>query len=523
MRLLSISIIIIIVANICGCSVGPDYAPPQVLDFDYADLLSDEAQQPLTTESLTQWWQTLNDPLLTELIHEGLEGSLDLKNAHASIREVRARLGIARAGLLPQLDSTGQYNHNRTSANMTPEVEQPSLIKSAAQTAFQNAVNSSVRDALGMGNNQTQSSSGSSAASGVNQSTPLEGDYYQAGFDATWEIDIFGGTRRSVQAAGADLLAQEENLNSVRVSLAAEIALSYVDVRTAQRRLAVALENLTTQQGTLEILESRQKTGLSDELAVQQARYNLERTRSTIPGIRTDLERAMNSLAVLTGVMPGTLHSRLEEKTPIPTGTLKTVTGIPADTLRQRPDVRVIERQLMAQTARVGVATADLYPKLYLLGSIGWESLNESKLFSSHSLAWSLGPRISWPIFHGGSIRANIEVQNAVLEQLVIQYEKAVLQAAQEVRDALVAYAQEQQRRETLIKAVEAAQTAVDISQDKYKNGLTDFNNVLDAQRSLLSFQGDLAISEGTVTGNLVRLYKALGGGWQAIESAGGE
>jgi NodT family efflux transporter outer membrane factor (OMF) lipoprotein len=260
------------------------------------------------------------------------------------------------------------------------------------------------------------------------------------------------------------------------------------------------------------------EAGLADELAVQQARYNVEQTRATIPTLRTSLESAMNTLAVLTGTMPGTLHERLAATRPIPVGSLKMLTGIPANTLRQRPDIRVAERRLAAQAAQIGVATADLYPKFYLLGSIGWESLESSTFMSSHSMAWSFGPRVSWPIFHGGSIRGNIEAQEALHEQLLAAYEKTVLIAAQEVRDALVAYAQEQQRRDTLLVAIEAAQAAEEIAQDQYRSGLTDFNNVLDAQRSLFSFEESLAVSEAAVTTNLVRLYKALGGGWQSMD-----
>jgi len=512
-------------AMMAGCKVGPNYEKPRMPQADYSDLYPEISSVPdgqhgtISAEVLAQWWQTLNDPLLTELICEGLEGSLDMKSAQASIREARARLGIARAGLLPQLDGSATYERSRSSANMTPQVDQPNAVKNAVTNAVTGVLTNAVNNALGVGGGANPLGGTSAMGSGAGEAVPLEGNYYQMGFDATWEIDIFGGTRRGVEAADADLKAREENLKLVWVSLAAEIALSYTDVRTAQQRLQVARDNLQAQTRTLELLESRLQAGLSDELAVKQAKYNLERTRSTIPTIHTQLESAMNTLAVLTGTMPGTLHKRLRQVAPIPTGTIKTVTGIPANTLRQRPDVRVTERELAAQTARIGEATAELFPKFYLFGSIGWESLDESTLFSSNSLAWGFGPRASWPIFRGGSILNNIEAQNARQVQLLAKYEKTVLTAAKEVRDALMAYAQEQKRRETLKAAVEAAQGAVDISQDKYRNGLTDFNNVLDAQRSLLSFQAELAVSEGAVTTNLIRLYKALGGGWQSISS----
>ncbi len=462
-------------AILFGCStVGPDYKKPALRDSDYSDVLQPESegvsrgQGEITPEMLAEWWNTLDDPVLTELIHRGLTGSLDLREAEASVREARGLLGIGESRLFPFLDAQGVYEKSESSENL----------------------------AVDLG----------------------ELDFYQAGFDANWELDVFGGTRKNIAAARADLQAEQDNLKAVWVSLAGEIARNYIELRTLQQRLRVAQSNLEAQAETLEILESSYEVGLSDELAVQQARYNLERTRSTIPTIQSGREAAQNALAVLVGETPGSLHRLLRDSKPIPVSSLKTVTGIPANVLRQRPDIRAAERRLAAQTERIGVAESDLYPKFYLFGSIGLESLDSSSFFSTDSRAWNIGPSISWPIFHAGSIRNNIQVQTARQEQSLARYEKAVLTAIKEVRDALVAYAEEQKRREALLAAVEAAQAAVEVSQDKYKNGLVDFNNVLDGQRSLLSLQDQLAVSEGTISTNLVRLYKALGGGWEAME-----
>jgi NodT family efflux transporter outer membrane factor (OMF) lipoprotein len=227
----------------------------------------------------------------------------------------------------------------------------------------------------------------------------------------------------------------------------------------------------------------------------------------------------MNRIAVLLGEQPGKVHPELEKREPIPVTPLNVAVGVPADLLRRRPDVRQAERQLAAQTARIGVATADLYPKFTLSGSIGLEAFSLSNLSSSGAWSLSGGPRIAWAIFKGGAIRQNIEVQSALQEQALIQYEATILSALEEVENALVAYAEVQQRRQSLSEATQAAQKAVDLAQHRYQAGLTDFNNVLDAQRSLLSFQEQLAQSEGTVTSNLVRLYKALGGGWTSLVS----
>jgi NodT family efflux transporter outer membrane factor (OMF) lipoprotein len=249
---------------------------------------------------------------------------------------------------------------------------------------------------------------------------------------------------------------------------------------------------------------------------VQQARYNLENTRSEVPNLRTGLDAAMNRVAVLLGEQPGKVHAELEQREPIPVPPLKVAVGVPADLLRRRPDVRQAERELAAQTAKIGVATADLYPKFTLSGSIGLESLSMNNP-SSGILTLTGGPQITWAIFKGGAIRQNIEVQSALQEQALIQYEAVILGALEEVENALVAYAEVQQRRQSLSEATQAAQKAAELAQYKYQAGLTDFTNILDAQRSLLSFQEQLAQSNGDVTSNLVRLYKALGGGWPSL------
>jgi NodT family efflux transporter outer membrane factor (OMF) lipoprotein len=320
-----------------------------------------------------------------------------------------------------------------------------------------------------------------------------------------------------VEAAEADFQASQEDLRDVLVTLLAEVALNYVEARTFQARLTFAEANLEAQKETYRLTLWRYQAGLSDELAVQQARYNLENTRSQIPTLRTRLEETMNRIAVLLGEQPGKVHTELEERKLIPVPPLEVAVGVPADVLRQRPDVRRVERQLAAQTARVGVATADLYPKFTLSGSIGLEALSLSNLSSYGSWTLNGGPKITWAIFKAGAIRQNIEAQSALKEQYLIAYESAVLSALEEVENALVAYAEEHRRRGDLRKAMEAAQKAVELAQHKYQAGLTDFSNVLDAQRSLLSFQDQLAQSDGTVTSNLVRLYKAMGGGWTSL------
>ncbi len=452
-----------------GCvKVGPDYVRPDVPVYKdwHTQLRGNGNAKEKDAQALAAWWTVFSNPELSRWIERAAAGNLDLKEARARIREARARRGIAKADLYPTLNATGQASRSR-----------------------------------------------SSEATGIAATS----DLYDVGFDAAWELDIFGGLRRSVEAAEANLQSSQEDWRNVLVSLVAEVALTYVDVRTYQARIAVAEANLKTQDETHQLTVWRYQAGLSDELAVQQARYNLENTRSQIPTLRTGLEEAMNSMAILLGEQPGKVHGELKKQEPIPIPPQKVAVGVPADLLRRRPDVRKAERDLAAQTAKIGVATADLYPNFKLSGSIGLEALSTGDLLSTGSRAYSFGPSISLPIFDGGAIRQNIEVQSALQEQYLIAYESAVLTALKEVENALVAYAQEQYRRQALMEATKAAKQAVELATSKYQAGLTDFSNVLDAERSLLSLEGSLAQSEGTVTSNLIRLYKALGGGWTSL------
>jgi NodT family efflux transporter outer membrane factor (OMF) lipoprotein len=344
---------------------------------------------------------------------------------------------------------------------------------------------------------------------------------YSVGLDASWEVDVFGGVRRSVESATADLQASGEDLRSVLVSLLGEVALNYIEVRTIQARLAVAEANLAAQTETYELTAIRVQAGLTTALDLEQATYNLDSTRSQIPTLQSGLGEARNRLAILLGEHPGAVHAELAARQPIPVPPLEVAVGLPADLLRRRPDVRQAERKLAAQTAQIGVATAELYPKFSLVGSITLSALDLTNLFSATSRAFSIGPSVSWRLFDAGAIRKNIEVQSALQEQALIQYEATVLTALEEVENALVAFAEEQRRREALRNAAQAAERAVTLAQAQYGAGMVDFRSVLDAQRSLLSLQDQVVQSEGSVASDLVRLYKTLGGGWAPLVSPG--
>lgn len=462
--------VVLLITIISGCvTVGPDYVRPETTVYKNwnTQLKIDSNSKEMDTWTLAVWWNAFGDLKLSSLIERATKGNLDLKKAQARIREARARRSVAKADFFPTLNATGSATRSRSSDDT--------------------------------GN-------------------PMTNDLYAAGFDASWELDIFGGVRRSVEAAQANLEASQEDQRNVLVSLLAEVAINYVDVRIYQARLNVAQANLKTQEETHQLTVWRNQAGLSDELAVQQARLNLENTRSIIPTLRTGLEEAMNRIAVLLGEQPGNVHGELKNQEPIPVASRNIAVGVPIDVLRRRPDVRKAERDLASQTAKVGVATADLYPKFKISGTItiGLNAFSVGDLFSSGGSTYSFGPSITIPIFAGGSIRNNIEVQSATQEQYLIAYETTILNALEEVENALVTFSQEQSRKQSLADATAAAKQAAELAKTKYEAGLTDFTTVLDAERSLLSIEDELAQSEGQVTTNLIRLYKALGGGWES-------
>ena len=331
---------------------------------------------------------------------------------------------------------------------------------------------------------------------------------------------MFGGTRRAVEAATADLAAAEYGRRDVLVSLLGEVARNYVEARGFQRRLAIARENIRAQADVLELTRERYHAGLSSDLDVQQAAALLGTTESEVPSLETGFQASTHRLGVLLGQPPGALAGELANEKPIPAGPPEVPVGLPSELLRRRPDIQRAERELAAATARVGTAVADLFPKFSLTGSVGLQSTAVSDWFTGGSRFWSVGPTAQWRLFEAGRIRANIRVQNAREEQALAAYEQTVLASLEDVENALTAYAKEQTRRGSLAGAVESDQQALQIAGQLYEKGLVDFLRVLDSQRSLYTTQDALVQSEITVSLNLVSLYKALGGGW---ENAGQE
>jgi NodT family efflux transporter outer membrane factor (OMF) lipoprotein len=431
--------------------------------------------QPAT---LVDWWTEFNDAKLNSLIERAVKANLDLALAQARIREARAQLGVSESGGWPTLNIAASYARSRTSEN-----------------AF---------------------FAGSTSAGGSTFASPnnLEHDLYKTGFDSAWEIDVFGGVRRRVEASRASVEAALEDRRDVWVTLLGDVAKHYIDLRGRQRQLAVTQANLKAQLETLRLTKIRFDAGLASDLEVAQAEGQAESTAAQIPVIETALKQSAYRLDLLLGAEPGKIWHEVSAQAPIPALPPQAKVGLPAELLRRRPDIRRAERQLAAATAQVGAAIADLYPKFSLIGNFGLQSISAGDWFSGASRFWSIGPTISWPIFDAGKIRANIEIRNAQQDQFFLLYEKSVLRALSEVESALVSYSKEQSRYRSLLAAVDANRRAVRMSNDLYTHGLVAFLNVLDAERTLYNSENVLAQSEANMASNLVALYKALGGGW---------
>ena len=470
----------IALSSLCfsGCTVGPDYHPPQTATrLHWSEPLA--GGETNATATATEWWKNFNDMEMDSLIARAVQSNLDLRVAVGRVREARAQYGVASADLWPTLDTSASYARSLQSKN------QPLI---------------------------------GSLPSFVEQQIPFENNVYQAGFDASWEIDVFGGKRRALQASSAQYAASQFSRRDVLVSLLGDVAQSYIDLRGYQQRLAIARENIDAQEKSLGITRDRFAKGLASELDVDQASAVLATTRADVPTLESSIQTSMHRVEVLLGQHPGSLQAELGPSAAIPPTPPLVPVGVPSDLLLRRPDIREAERQLAAATANIGVAKADLFPKFNLTGSYGLDSISTSDFFTAKSQNWSVGPTVQWRIFDAGRIRANIRVQNALQEQALATYEKTVLTAFEEVENNLVSYAKEQDRRRSLQDAVLSNKRSLEVSQRQYANGLTDFLHVLDAERSLFSAQDALVQSDRTISANLVALYKSLGGGWETME-----
>jgi NodT family efflux transporter outer membrane factor (OMF) lipoprotein len=503
-----------------GCMVGPDYERPAIeTPENFAE--ATEAQTP-PTAPLTAWWTVFNDPVLTGLIERSADANLDLRIAEARVREARAARGIAESALWPTVGLSASARRIQVAEPETPSAGSPisgglSVRPGGITPSITlRGENASVTQSATNGQGMTSVQISPGGSSGFDRSSSL----YQAGFDAAWELDVFGGNRRAIEAADAAIEATEEFQRSVLVSLLAEVALNYVELRSAQSRLAITEKNIEAQGETVRLTQERFRVGLSSELDAVRAEALLSNTQSQIPALETQAATAIHRLSVLLGQEPAALQEELEPPQDLPVAPGEVPVGLPSDLLLRRPDIRQAERELAAATAQIGVAIADLFPRFTLTGGLSGQSSMIGSVLSGANQAWSLGPGVSVPLFQGGRIRANIQVQDARQEQTAIAYERAILIALQEVEDNLVSFAQEQERRELLARAVDANAKAVGLANERYVRGLEGFLNVLEAQRGLFLSEDQLVLSNSFVLTDLISLYKALGGGWQVFEPA---
>lgn len=459
-------ICLFVLAALSACAVGPDYAQPKA---DAPERFVDsDARLVQGNVDLAEWWSVFGDPTLDSLMRRAAETNLDLMAATSRVREARALLQRASGESKPTLDANSGYSRSRQSENLAPTPGGP------------------------------------------------YSDLYSAGFDARWELDVFGGTSRAVEASEADLAASEEDRRAVRVTLMGEVAAAYVDLRGAQRLGAVARSNVQSARTTLELMQSRLAARLASELDVARAQAQLAFAEAPIADFDVRARVAMHRLAVLLAQPPAELIAELQTAAPIPAVPEQVLVGLPSELLRRRPDVRRAERQLAAATARIGVAVAERYPKFSLSGAFGLESLDSSDFTDAASRAWSIGPAMRFPIFSGGRILADIEIQEARAEQALLAYRSSMLIALEDVEGAIVAYLRSWDERRALDSATAATRTSVDLSSDLYRSGLTDFRDVLDTERQLFESELELARSEADASRSVVALYKALGGGWKS-------
>lgn len=455
--------------EMAGCTVGPDYHKQD----PNLPLAWTGTTTPIKATSaysdLVHWWTGFNDPNLTSLVGRAINTNLDLLRAQTRIVQARAARGIAAGGLWPMADASGSYTRGRIPILGNPDAPTRNL--------------------------------------------------FQTGLDAAWELDVFGGVRRSVETAEADVQFAIEDHRDVLVTLVSEVALNYIELRGFQQEIVIARNNLEAQQKTAELTHKKFEGGLVGTLDVANADAQVATTASQIPLLEAAAQQAIYNLGVLLGLEPTALLKELSPTNSIPLAPPEVPIGIPSQLLRRRPDIRRAEAAIHGATARIGVATADLYPKFSLTGSIKFQNDQLQELINQKNRFGTVGPAVDWQIFSAGRVSSNIELQKALQQESMLAYQQTVITALADVENALVAYAKEYERHKTLADAVAHNRKAVDSAAQLYTQGLTDFLNVLITERSLFTSEDALVQSTRNLSTDLVALYKALGGGWDS-ESA---
>jgi outer membrane protein, multidrug efflux system len=460
--------------GIAGCRVGPDFLRPKppLLDSSFHQASVDPRMAEVCSidSQTARWWTYFDDPILHELIGFANQQNLSVREAYLRIAESRAQLGLSRSQFFPQFNSTTDSLYRRNSENINQIASQNS------QGSFMNFTN---------------------------------------GIDSSWEIDLWGQLARGVESANATLLGQYESLNDIRVTLLADVATTYIQIRVLQQRLLIAQKNLELQKQTLHIVQSRQESGLVGQLDQSEAESNVAVTSASIPPIQQELQTSLYRLTVLLGETPTGRFVLTDGFGELPMAMIENISpGMPAELLTRRPDIRKAYFDVMSANALIGVAIANRYPQLTIRGNISVEARDLDILYTGNSIAHTVGPGIKWNFLNFGRLKRTIEAREASHQQALVRYEQAVLNAVQEVESALVEFLRQKERVLELERVVEATNRSVEISLARYEQNLITFDRVLDAQRSLATAQGNLAAARGDVLFAIVKAYKSLGGGW---------
>lgn len=466
-----------------SCTVGPDYERPRAeVPQRWASVATDGVTVEPSEAPDVDWWASLGDEDLAWLVRRAVRENLRIDIASARVREARASIGVAEGQLLPTVGSAASYDRVRLSENF-PVLD----------------------DFIDRGR--------------IDEDQSL----FSAGFDASWEVDVFGGERRAVEAAAARFESVTADRRDVLLTVVAEVARNYFDLRGAQMRIAALGSNVASQRAIVDAARDRLDAGLGAEPDVLRAEAELRTLRSTLPLERAAAVAAAMRLAVLTSMDGGELWNRLGEGAELPLPPAMVPVGLPGELLRRRPDVRAAERSVEAASASIGVATADLYPSFSLTGGVGLAASEFADLFTGESVGWSIGPSIRWPIFQGGRIRANIEVREARHERALLRYRRVVERAIADVESSLTRYAQARVAHDRLVRAAEAQAESLRLARRAYEDGLSDVDPLLEAQRGLAALEARVTGARADLLEALASLNKALGGGWPRERATGGE
>jgi NodT family efflux transporter outer membrane factor (OMF) lipoprotein len=487
-RTLAGSLIVTVGFCLSGCVVGPDYkGAPQVLPEATAGHFH-RAEDAAPAPPPAHWWTTLGDAELDRLEAAAFATSPDLEVATARLRQSRAGLKKSRADLLPNTQASALYLHTK-----------------GLTSAFGSGAGAAAASSTG---------SGSAAASAESENSALE--FYDVGFDATWELDLFGGQRRAIESAKAQAKAAQANLEDARVSLSAEVAQAYVSLRDLQQRSALARQNVDVETKILALTKLRRAGGSASDLDVERLNNQLQSTRADAVPLRAQIEEQLDRLAILTGRAPGALDTELSTESPVPPPPAVVAVGDPASLLRRRPDVRAAERQIAQKNALIGQRTADLFPKLEILGNLGFSSTQASSLFDSDSFSYLVAPVLQWRPFDFGRTRASINEAKGERAEALGQYRKTVLGALQDAEIALSRYGRQRESVASLAVVEASAQRAADLTALRVRGGTATTLDQLDAERQRLNAQSGLTQAKARMTQDFVALEKSLGLGWDA-------